>query len=154
MLRKLCDNAVEWACLLLMAALALDLLLGVFSRYVLFKTFVWYDEIARACFVWLVFLGAAVGVKRGSHFGLHLFVEMLPRSLMRLTTTITPFIVGAFASVLVVQGVAFLELGQYQQLPVMGVSKVWVYAAIPVGGTLMLVFSLMQLWRMVREFGQ
>jgi TRAP-type C4-dicarboxylate transport system permease small subunit len=39
--------------------LACDLMLGVFSRYVPVRTFTWYDEIARACFVWVVFLGAA-----------------------------------------------------------------------------------------------
>ena len=154
MLRKLLDSGVEWACLLLMTVLALDLMLGVFSRYVLFRTFVWYDEIARACFVWLVYLGAAVGVKRGSHFGLHLFVEMLPRSLRGLAAAITPIIIGAVAAVLVVQGVAFLELGRYQQLPVMGISKVWIYAAMPAGGILMLAFSLLQFWRAVSEFGK
>ena len=68
MLRKALDNGVEWLCLVLMAVLVIDLMLGVFSRYVLFSTFTWYDEIARACFVWVVFLGGAVGVKRGAHF--------------------------------------------------------------------------------------
>ena len=76
MLRKVRDNGVEWLCLALMVVLACDLMLGVFSRYVLFRTFTWYDEIARACFVWVVFLGAAVGVKRGSHFGLHMLIDI------------------------------------------------------------------------------
>ena len=53
MLRKVLDNGVEWLCLVLMAVLAFDLMLGVFSRYVLFSTFTWYDEIARACFSFL-----------------------------------------------------------------------------------------------------
>jgi TRAP-type transport system small permease protein len=154
MLRKLLHNGVEWACLLLMAALSVDLMLGVFSRYVLFRTFVWYDEIARASFVWLVFLGAAVGVKRGSHFGLHLFVDVLPRSLRGLAAAITPIIISIFATVLVVQGLAFLELGRYQQLPVMGISKVWIYAAMPVGGLLMLAYSLPQFWRAISELGK
>jgi TRAP-type C4-dicarboxylate transport system permease small subunit len=59
-LAKLLASGVEWVCLILMAALSVDLMLGVFSRYVLASTFTWYDEIARACFVWVVFLGAAV----------------------------------------------------------------------------------------------
>jgi TRAP-type C4-dicarboxylate transport system permease small subunit len=154
MLRKLLDNGVEWSCLLLMALLSVDLLLGVFSRYVLFRTFVWYDEIARASFVWLVFLGAAVGVKRGSHFGLHLFVDMLPQSIRGLAAAITPILIGIFAAVLLVQGLAFVELGRYQQLPVMGISKVWVYAAMPVGGLLMLAYSIPQLWRAIGELGK
>ncbi|HEY0440245.1 MAG TPA: TRAP transporter small permease [Xanthobacteraceae bacterium] len=150
LIRKICSDGVEWICLILMAALAVDLMLGVFSRYVLFRTFTWYDEIARACFVWVVFLGAAVGVKRGSHFGLHLFVDRAPAWFRRAAAILTPLIVIAFSAVLVVQGLAFLEFGRFQQLPVMGVSKVWIYAAMPTGGALMILYSLPGLWRGVR----
>jgi TRAP-type C4-dicarboxylate transport system permease small subunit len=150
MIRKVLDNGVEWLCLALMAVLAFDLMLGVFSRYVLFSTFTWYDEIARACFVWVVFLGAAVGVRRGSHFGLHLLVDMLPERARRPAALVTPLMIIAFSCVLVVQGWAFMEFGRFQQLPVMGVSKVWIYAAMPVGGALMIVYSLQALWRAAR----
>jgi TRAP-type C4-dicarboxylate transport system permease small subunit len=154
MLRKVVDNGVEWLCLVLMAALALDLMLGVFSRYVLFSTFTWYDEIARLCFVWVVFLGAAVGVKRGAHFGLHLLVDKLPERARCLAAFVTPLVIITFSCVLVVQGLAFLEIGRFQQLPVMGISKVWIYAAMPVGGALMILYSLQSLWRMVRSEGR
>ena len=152
MVRKIWDNGVvEWLCLVLMAVLACDLMLGVFSRYVLLRTFTWYDEIARACFVWVVFLGAAVGVKRGAHFGLHMLVDMLPRYARRLAGFVTPVVIMAFSAVLVVQGLAFMEFGRFQQLPVMGISKVWIYAAMPVGGALMILYSLQALWRGVRN---
>lgn len=150
MLRKLLGNAVEGLCLVLMAMLAVDLMLGVFSRYVLFRTFTWYDEIARLCFVWLVFLGAAVGVKRGAHFGLHLVVDLLPARLQRGARLLTPLVVIAFSLVLVVQGWEFLQFGRFQSLPVMGISKAWVYAAVPVGGVLMAVYAAAALWRQTR----
>jgi TRAP-type transport system small permease protein len=151
MIRRVFSNGVEWICLALMAVLAADLMLGVFSRYVLVRTFTWYDEIARACFVWIVFLGAAVGVKRGSHFGLHLLVDMLSERMRRAAALVTPLAIIGFSSVLVVQGLAFLEFGRYQQLPVMGVSKAWIYAAMPTGGGLMILYSLPHLWRAVRD---
>src|SRR4030095_3162111 len=151
MIRKVWDNGVEWLCLALMAVLACDLMLGVFSRYVLMRTFTWYDEIARACFVWVVFLGAAVGVKRGAHFGLHLLVDKLPDRARQIAAFVTPLPVIVFSSVLVVKGLAFMEFGRFQQLPVMGISKVWVYAAMPVGGALMIVYSLLSLWRASRS---
>ena len=56
---RLLDRAVEGLCIALLALISADLLAGIFSRYVLERTFVWYDEVARACFMWLVFLGAA-----------------------------------------------------------------------------------------------
>ena len=71
-------NVVEGVLLVMMVLLCADVFLGVFSRYVMGRTFTWYDEIARLLFVWIVFLGAAVGVRRGAHFRLHLVVDRFP----------------------------------------------------------------------------
>lgn len=146
---KVLDTAVEAVCLLLMVVLSVDLMLGVFSRYVLARTFTWYDEIARACFVWVVFLGAAVGVKRGAHFRLHLLVDVLPRLLQRAARGLGLLIIMGFSVVLVQQGRAFMELGRVQTLPVSGVSKAWVYAAMPVSGVLIIFYTLPRLWRVL-----
>ncbi len=147
MVKRILTNAVEWVCLVLMVVLSLDLLLGVFSRYVLVRTFTWYDEIARTCFVWLTMLGAAVGVKRQAHFRLHLVVDRLPPRLQRVTTVLLPLAVITLAGVLIQQGLVFLELGRFQQTPVMGLPKTWIYVAIPIGGALMILHSLAPLWR-------
>ena len=150
MLRRILSNAVEWVCMVLMVVLSVDLFLGVFSRYVLVMTFTWYDEIARACFVWLTLLGAAVGVKRHAHFRLHLLVDRLPQRLQKALAVLLPLVVMAFASVLIQQGLVFLELGRFQQTPVMGLPKTWIYVAIPIGGALMILYSLAPLWCALR----
>jgi TRAP-type transport system small permease protein len=152
-LAKLLASGVEWVCLILMAALSVDLMLGVFSRYVLASTFTWYDEIARACFVWVVFLGAAVGVKRGAHFRLHLLVDRFPPGLQRAAGVFGRLVVIAFSIALVQQGWAFVELGRAQQTPVLGFSKAWIYSAMPVGGALMVLYSLAPLGRALRDRG-
>jgi len=150
MLKRILSNAVEWVCMVLMVVLSLDLLLGVFSRYVMVRTFTWYDEIARGCFVWLTFLGAAVGVKRHAHFRLHIVVDRLSPPLRKVTVFLLPLVVIVFASVLIQQGLVFLELGKFQQTPVMGLSKMWIYVAIPIGGALMILYSLGPLWSAIR----
>jgi len=149
-LRTLLDHAVEWVCLGLMAALTVDLMLGVFSRYVLVQTFTWYDEVARICFVWVVFLGAAVGVKRQAHWSLRLVVDHFPGPLRRAVATFGVLVVMSFAAVLIWQGWTFVELGRFQHTPVMGVPKAWVYLAMPVGGALMILYSLRPLGRALR----
>jgi TRAP-type C4-dicarboxylate transport system permease small subunit len=129
-------------------------MLGVFSRYVLASTFTWYDEIARACFVWVVFLGAAAGVKRGAHFRLHLLVDRFPPSLQRAADVFGRLVVIAFSIALIQQGWAFVELGRAQQTPVLGLSKAWIYSAMPVGGALMVLYSLAPLGRALRARGR
>jgi TRAP-type C4-dicarboxylate transport system permease small subunit len=150
MLKRILSNAVEWICMVLMVVLSVDLFLGVFSRYVLAMTFTWYDEIARACFVWLTLLGAAVGVKRHAHFRLHLVVDRLPQRLQKAVPVLLPLVIMAFAAVLIQQGLVFLELGRIQQTPVMGLPKTWIYVAVPISGALMILYSLAPLWRTIR----
>lgn len=142
---------VDGACLLLMVALSVDILLGVFSRYVLVRTFTWYDEVARAAFVWMVFLGAAAGVRRQAHFRLHLAVDRLPARAQHAVEVFGLLVVIGFGAVLVQQGSALVELGRFQQTPVMGMPKSWIYAAMPVGGVLMGLFALPPLWRALRR---
>jgi len=142
---------VDAACLLLMVALSVDILLGVFSRYVLVQTFTWYDEVARAVFVWMVFLGAAAGVRRQAHFRLHLAVDRLPARAQHGVEVFGLLVVIGFAAVLVQQGAALVELGRFQQTPVMGMPKSWIYAAMPVGGVLIGLFALAPLWRALRR---
>ena len=130
-----------------MIVLCVDVFLGVFSRYVLVQTFTWYDEIARLCFVWMIFLGAAVGVRRGAHFRLHLVVDRFPPALIRATQILSVLVIAGFGGVLIYYGLRLVELGQFQQTPVMGLSKMYVYASMPVGGALIIVYALPGLWR-------
>ncbi|MSO77340.1 MAG: TRAP transporter small permease [Alphaproteobacteria bacterium] len=150
MINRVFGRLVEWLCIVLMVVLAVDLMLGVVSRYVFAMTFTWYDEVARVCFTWLVFLAAAAGIRRGAHFGLHIVVDRLPPGGRRVAELATPVVIIAFALVLIVQGLAFVDLGWFQMTPVMGLPKAWVYAAMPTGGALMIAYSLAPLWRAAR----
>lgn len=140
-------HGVEGLCVVLLAVISVDLLLGVFSRYVMARTFVWYDEVARACFIWLVFLGAAVAVKRGAHFGLHMLVDAMPPYLKRAALLLTPLTVIVFSGVIVVQGWSFTQHGSTQTTAVMAMPVSWIYAAMPIGGALMILYSLPVAWR-------
>src|SRR4029434_4037443 len=103
---------VDWICLGLMVALVVVVFLGVFSRYVLHATFQWYDEVARLCFVWMVFLGAAVAVRRGAHFRLHLLIHRFGPRLRRATELAVGLLVLLFGAVLVGGGIALDPVGR------------------------------------------
>jgi len=141
---------VDWVCLGLMVVLVADVFLGVWSRYVLQATFQWYDEVARLCFVWMVFLGAASAVRRGAHFRLHLLIDRLGPRLRRATDLLVGLLVVIFGGVLVAGGVAMWPVARRQVTDSLELSMLWFYAALPVGGALMILFTLPQLWRMAR----
>jgi TRAP-type transport system small permease protein len=111
------------------------------------RTFTWYDEIARLLFVWIVFLGAAVGVRRTAHFRLHLVIDRLGPAGRRLAHAVGVLVLIGFGLVLIQQGWKLVELGQFQRTPVMGLSKQWIYASVPTGGILIILYSLPHLRR-------
>ena len=141
---------VDWVCLGLMLVLVADVFLGVWSRYVLQATFQWYDEVARLCFVWMVFLGAASAVRRGAHFRLHLLIDRLGPRLRRVNDLVVGLLVVVFGGVLVAGGVAMWPVARRQVSDSLELSMVWFYGALPVGGALMILFSIPHLWRLAR----
>ena len=141
---------VERVCIALMVVLVADVFLGVWSRYVMRATFQWYDEVARLCFVWMIFLGAAVAVRRGAHFRLHLLIDRFGTSARRRVDLLVTLIVIGFAAVLVTGGLAIAPLARRQVTDALEISMLWFYAALPVGGALMIVFALPQLWALAR----
>ena len=150
MLARAGSNVVEGLLLLMMVVLCADVFLGVFSRYVIERTFTWYDEIARLLFVWIVFLGAAVGVRRTAHFRLHLLVDRFPPGVRRVADVFGVLVLIGFGLVLIQQGWKLVELGQFQRTPVMGLSKQYIYLSVPAGGALIILYSLPHLWRALR----
>ena len=141
---------VDWVCLGLMVVLVVDVFLGVWSRYVLQATFQWYDEVARLCFVWMVFLGAASAVRRGAHFRLHLLVDRLSPGPRRAIDLVVGLLVVVFGGVLVAGGLAMWPVARRQVSDALELSMVWFYGALPVGGALMILFSLPHLRRLAR----
>jgi len=149
-LARALSQVVEGLLLVMMVLLCLDVFLGVFSRYVMARTFTWYDEIARLLFVWIVFLGAAVGVRRSAHFRLHLVLDRFPPGIRRIASVVGVLVLMGFGLLMIQQGWKLVELGQFQRTPVMGLSKRYVYASVPAGGALIILYSLPHLWRALR----
>ena len=141
---------VERVCIALMVVLVADVFLGVWSRYVMRATFQWYDEVARLCFVWMIFLGAALAVRRGAHFRLHLLIDRFGATARRRVDLLVTLVVIAFAVVLVAGGIAIAPLARRQVTDALEISMLWFYAALPVGGALMIVFAVPQLWALAR----
>ena len=104
----------------------------VIFRYVVAAPLPWSEEMARYCFVWIVFLGGALGLARGIHLGVDLFVNMLPPKLKRGLDICATLLIGAFASTVINASLPVLNMNMFQRSPALGVQMSWVYIAIPV----------------------
>ncbi len=138
---------VDLVCLALMVVLVGDVFLGVFSRYVMHATFRWYDEVARLCFVWIIFLGAAVAVRRRLHFRMHLVIDRFTSGARHVAERFITLTVIGFGAILVAGGIRMAPIAHRQVTDALEISQLWFFGALPVGGVLMILFALPQLWR-------
>ena len=111
----------------------------VIFRYVIAAPLPWSEELARYCFVWIVFLGGAVGLSRGIHLGVDLFVNMLPWRAQRLLDMFTSVLIGAFAATVIYASLPVLNMNMFQRSPALGVQMSWIYIAIPISMGLILL---------------
>ena len=141
-MKKLLGRIVEDVCFVLVIALAVVVFIQVFNRFILKAPMAWSEELAMLLFQWVVFLGAAVGVKRMSHFGIDLLVEKLSDKTRRRIEVIIPLSIGAIALTLITEGIQLLKLTQYQGYTTMPFSHAWATAAMPVSGVLMILYLI------------
>lgn len=125
----------------LLAVLTAVVTLQVVGRYIPFiPRAIWTEEISRLCLAWLVFLGAALAVRRNEHF----FLDVIPakvetRFRAPIQTVILVFLAVA-ATIMVVGGIDFAAAGIDRTSTTSGIRLVWSFSALPVGGLATLFF--------------
>jgi TRAP-type C4-dicarboxylate transport system permease small subunit len=101
-------------------------------------------------FQWVVFLGAALGVKRVRHFGIELVVRRFPERWRHRVELLTPAVMAIVALVMIVQGWTLLTFNRNRTFPTMDLTYTWAFLPIPLAGALILIY-LVQLeirrWR-------
>ena len=150
-LLKLLGSAEEAICYTLLGTLVVTTSLQVFTRYVLNAPFTWTEELARMCFTWINFLGAALIVKRSSHISIDFAVKLLPPSPRRWMQALAHLITLGILCVLAVKGFQFLQTTGESASPALGVPWVYVYAAFPIAMSLMAVRYGRELIRLFRH---
>jgi TRAP-type transport system small permease protein len=119
----------------------LFLLVSVFSRYVLDAGFVWSDELGRVIFVWIVFLGVAIGLRHRAHVGIELALRYVPRPYLRWVYLTQDILILAFTLTLTWLSLESMKFAMMQRLPALQVSIGWLYGAVPVTGALMSLYA-------------
>lgn len=122
------------------AALIIPVMLQIFSRYVGFiPRYIWTEELARFCFIWMIMLGAMVGIREGTHLDVDLLPKISPRVNAALRV-VMHLAVLAFALVFVYYGYDFAKFGVEQTSELADLPMWMIFIAWPLTGVAWLVF--------------
>jgi TRAP-type C4-dicarboxylate transport system permease small subunit len=144
--RAVCDFLLSAVVIFLFAALTLDVLWGVYTRYAREEGQArWTEELATTLLVWVSFLGAALVYGERGHLGLDYFVGKLDAAAQRLADFFAYVLVCVFAGVVLVYGGWILvdrALDANQLLPALGWKKGYGYAVVPLSGLFFVFYAL------------
>jgi len=139
-----------WAALALFWALGLTVFYQFFTRYALNDSAAWTEEIARYLLIGVVFVGAAVGVKRNNHIQVDLLYRYLPRGAGRALATVVDVLrIAFFAATVLLTAQMMQRMGNYKMTIIDAPMNI-VYGVCLVGFAAMLVRSVvlaLQHWR-------
>lgn len=72
------ERIIEWLIVAALALLVLVVNTEVLARFVLDRSLTWNLEVSRILFIWIVFLGAALAIRRSAYSSIEIFSHRLP----------------------------------------------------------------------------
>jgi TRAP-type transport system small permease protein len=130
-------RAEDWLALALFWLLGLTVFYQFFTRYALNDSAAWTEEIARYFLVAMVFVGAAMCVRKNNHIQVDFFYRVLPPRLMRVMATLVDAVRIAFFGTCVVLTWQLMQRIGGSRMAVVDLPMGLVYGCVLVGFGLM-----------------
>jgi TRAP-type C4-dicarboxylate transport system permease small subunit len=126
-------------------ALVVPVTIQMIARFTaLIPAWIWTEEMARFLFIWMVMLGAMIGVRDGSHFDVDVWPELKWRANAILRIVSMVFVL-VFALAFVWYGVKFVQFGWNQTSELADLPMTFIFIAWPLTGLTWLLFGFERL---------
>jgi TRAP-type C4-dicarboxylate transport system permease small subunit len=131
---------LTWAMVATVAILVVPVSLQIISRYThLIPSYIWTEELSRFLFIWMVMLGAMIGIREGTHFEVDVWPELGRRANAALRIVSSIFVL-VFALVFLTWGIKFVEFGWYQESELAELPMPFIFIAWPLAGATWVLF--------------
>ena len=144
-LRLLVDKTLEKVLFILMAALVIDVLWQVVSRYLLQSPSTFTDELARYLLIWVSILGAAYATGKRMHIAVKLLSGRVSATINTNIEKLINLLIAGFALIVMVVGgsnLIYILLRLGNTSPALSIPVGYVYLVLPLSGLLIVFFAL------------
>ena len=137
---------LSWLLAASVLVLIVPVSLQIFSRYTdLIPSYIWTEEMARFLFIWMIMIGAMIGIREGSHFDVDIWPRLGAKADAALRLLSGLFILG-FAVVFLWAGWEFTRFAlkrfsELAELPLWMIHVAW-----PLTGLTWVVFQGERMW--------
>ena len=145
---RLCQGIIkvtEVIVCLILAFLVLDVLWGVFTRFVINEQSRWTEEVAIYLLIWVSLLGAAITYAENGHLGVDYLVHKWDAATQKIGAAVVHLVVLLFAAYGMLYGgyrlvSETMKAGQIS--PAIEIPMAVVYSAVPISGALFVMFAM------------
>ena len=116
---------------------------NVFSRYIFNNSLTWAEEITRYMFIWLVYLGSALCIRRRKHIVMDLVISEMKGTLRKVFSLINNLVMLAFVLFLAKQAFGMMPILSTQTSSALHIPMSYIYGAIPVSAVLMAFYLVL-----------
>jgi TRAP-type C4-dicarboxylate transport system permease small subunit len=137
---------------LLLVAAIVNLLIGVFLRYVMVEVtdwldvdpirFTWVEEVGEMMLAWLTLIGAAIGIRERSHFALNVLTHRFSARTQAMIGHGRHVLIVIMGAISAWYGVKLCLLNRTLATPGLEINLAVLYASVVVGGALMVVYAI------------
>ncbi len=136
----------------LISLMSIDILLGVFFRYMLVKPLPWSEDLGRYLMVWIALFGVGVVMQNKAHVAVTIFVEGMPPRVRLALFLISKILVLGFGLTMGYLGIQLLLTMMTQISPTLHIPMQWVYLGFPFYGFFLMVSTLDQILEDIKQF--
>ena len=147
---KLIRDIPRFVVSFLLVAAIVNLLIGVFLRYVMIEVtdwldvdpirFTWVEEVGEMLLAWLTLIGAAIGVRERAHFTLHV-LNLSPAARVWVDR-IHYLLIAGFGALAAWYGIKLCLLNRTLATPGLEINLAVLYASAVVGGILLVIYAV------------
>src|SRR5665647_522435 len=128
-------RALQGLLTFLIAILILPVTMQILARFTdLIPNYIWTEEMARMCLIWIIMLGASVAVRDGTHFD----VDVLPHPKTAAGLALSRMVALIFLGF----GWRFAMFGYDQSSELTGINMIFIHIAWPFAGFTWVLFTL------------
>lgn len=113
--------------------------LQIVFRFFFQSPFMWAEEIARLLFVWIVYLGVPVAIKRHANIAVDYFIQYLPKQFNRRLKVILYIIAATFSLIIAYLGMLMINQNMHMSIRTLPISQAIWYIPIMLGFLMMAI---------------
>ena len=136
---------------LMFVAMSVTVVFQVASRYLSNVSAPWTEEYARYLFIYVALFGSSAVVKTNGHVAVTLLVERLKGKVKYAVSIFATVVSCGFFSVMIYSGYFSMLRAARQLSPATDTNMGVIYAAVPISGAIMLLYSIEHLLKFLKQ---